>query len=293
MRKDVSALHQISCKPLFTVTGPYEKQHKEDCWNPSGGSLHCWNFIVFCFFRQSLYIFEMDHVLLQSCHWSLDLWVCLEIRCSMGTPNFDGISSSRLKLLCMPHIYIYYIMYIYIYIMYIYNVYILHYVILYFIILYYIVLHCILYYSLLYNSLLYYIVFYYIIWYYIVLNIVLYYIILHYIILHYINLYYIIVYYFIAFYSILFYYIILYYYILFYFIILYYIILYHIILYYITYHVFNPDVQHLFPVLGTWEVFHDGQWVPGTAQDFVGRVVKGRKARPFLSCGSEMVQCIW
>lgn len=55
----------------------------------------------------------------------------------------------------------------------------------------------------------------------------------------------------------------------------------------------NPDVQHLFPVLGTWEVFHDGQWVPGTAQDFVGRVVKGRKARPFLSCGSEMVQFIW
>ena len=183
MRKDVSALHQISCKPLFTVTGPYEKQHKEDCWNPSGGSLHCWNFIVFCFFRQSLYIFEMDHVLLQSCHWSLDLWVCLEIRCSMGTPNFDGISSSRLKLLCMPHIYI--LIYIYIlciYIMYIYIT--LCYIILYFIILYYIVLHCILYYSLLYNSLLYYIVFYYIIWYYIVLNIVLYYITLYYIALY-------------------------------------------------------------------------------------------------------------
>ena len=47
----------------------------------------------------------------------------------------------------------------------------------------------------------------------------------------------------------------------------------------------NLDVEHPFPVLGTWEVFHDGQWVPGTAQDFVGRVVKGRKARPFLSCG--------
>lgn len=31
----------------------------------------------------------------------------------------------------------------------------------------------------------------------------------------------------------------------------------------------------------SWKVFHDGQWVPGTAQDFVGRVVKGRKA-PFV-----------
>jgi len=36
------------------------------------------------------------------------------------------------------------------------------------------------------------------------------------------------------------------------------------------------------------EVFHDGQWVPGTAQDFVGRVVKGRKVKVELESGQEV-----
>mmetsp|Transcript_36318 Transcript_36318/g.78314 ORF Transcript_36318/g.78314 Transcript_36318/m.78314 type:complete len:628 (+) Transcript_36318:53-1936(+) len=36
------------------------------------------------------------------------------------------------------------------------------------------------------------------------------------------------------------------------------------------------------------EVFHDGQWVPGTAQDFVGRVVKGRKVKVELENAQEV-----
>eukprot|EP00913_Durusdinium_trenchii_P017064 g16048.t1 len=36
------------------------------------------------------------------------------------------------------------------------------------------------------------------------------------------------------------------------------------------------------------EVFHDGQWVPGTAQDFTGKHVKGRKVRVELDNGQEV-----